>query len=145
MHGSSWIYHHRFWTEYPTEYPTDVQQRPHLRVGVDSTAPNQGGYWTVDLNNLKPWQKSSVAMLLSQVCASQLSDLVELVRGELSKLARRTLTASCPGEKGTAWNPRDDRDDLFFQCPTCPSNRWNLDLEVVSRHDTAKCSATFGS
>lgn len=69
MHGSSWIYHHRFWTEYPTEYPTDAQQRPHLRVGVDSTAPNQVGYWTVDLNNLKPWQKSSVA----QVCASQLS------------------------------------------------------------------------
>ncbi|CAK8994482.1 Dynein axonemal heavy chain 1 (Axonemal beta dynein heavy chain 1) (Ciliary dynein heavy chain 1) (mDHC7) [Durusdinium trenchii] len=28
-----------------------------------------------------------------QVCASQLHDLVELVRGELSKLARRTLTA----------------------------------------------------
>ena len=28
-----------------------------------------------------------------QVCASQLGDLVELVRGELSKLARRTLTA----------------------------------------------------
>ena len=28
-----------------------------------------------------------------QVCATQLHDLVELVRGELSKLARRTLTA----------------------------------------------------
>ena len=97
-----------------TEYPTDAQQRPRFRVGVDSTAPNQVGYWTVDLNNLKPWKNSSVAMLLSQVCASQLSDLVELVRGELSKLARRTLTASRPGAKGTAWNPRDDRDDLFF-------------------------------
>ena len=29
----------------------------------------------------------------SQVCANQLHDCVELVRGELSKLARRTLTA----------------------------------------------------
>ena len=93
----NWMFHLM-----PTEYPTDAQQRPHFRVGVDSTAPNQVGYWTVDLNNLKPWKNSSVAMLLSQVCASQLSDLVELVRGELSKLARRTLTASRPGAKGVS-------------------------------------------
>jgi hypothetical protein len=52
------------------------------------------------------WEKN-----VRQVCATQLHDLVELVRGELSKLARRTLTAPRRFVKG--WGSHKIKGDFI--------------------------------
>ena len=67
----------------------------------------------------------------AQVCATQLHDLVELVRGELSKLARRTLTAPSTEIQGDF---RISGDDLWWFRGDQWNFQWNFqwDFEIFN-------------